>query len=61
MVKEEWNNHYIRRSNFTEVSGVLYELFHVTEIQDYHDQGLEVTQDDNSNLSTISHTLCKVT
>ena len=46
MVKEEWNNHYIRRSNFTEVSGVPYELFHVSEIQGYHDQGLEVTQDD---------------
>jgi len=45
-VKIEWNNHYIRHSNYCEVSGKPDELYFLPETVDYEECGLQVPHDD---------------
>ena len=45
-VKEEWNNHYIRRSNNCKVSGVPDELYYLPETRNYEDCGISVSEDE---------------
>ena len=46
IVKEERNNHYIRRSNFTKISGVPDKPFHFPETRGYIDQGISQSKSD---------------
>ena len=46
IIKEEWNNRYIRRSNFTQISGVPDELLNFPETRGYTDQGVSQSKSD---------------
>ena len=42
MITKEWNNHLIRKSSFTEVTGVPFELYNAPELLGYSNQGIEI-------------------
>lgn len=44
-VKEEWNNHFIRKSHHSLVNGIPDELYFLPETRDYEDCGLTMTED----------------
>jgi len=50
-MSEEWNNHYIRASKFSQVSGIPEQLFKFPEIKGFEDQGLFVSSEDIEGLT----------
>ena len=46
VVKEEWNNHFIRKSKFTKVAGVPDELFYLPETRGFEEKGIKKSKSD---------------
>lgn len=45
IVKEEWNTHYIRKSNKCKVSGVPDELYYLPHTRGYEDCGIQISEE----------------
>ena len=49
-VMDEWNNHYIRKSNDSQVSRIPNELFYLPEIRDFEECGMPVNDETIHNI-----------